>query len=724
MKTDSQTQFQTKRKRRGADEGLSLRHLLDVVRRRRNWVVIPVLLCAATAAALAYWLEDTYTSEVVIAAESLDDGDAAARASVVDVRNHLAAITSVLHRRSVLEQIVREFDLTEGPVGPEEHIPSEVLQQTQASLNIAVESEEALKVAYTSTDPQRARAIAARLTDLFIAEMSAARRSQADAVGVVLTDEIARLEEQLSRQEESIEDYKERSLGALPGDEATHISELRRLRDELSRKQDEITDAASQRVAVQAEMTRLEELGAIEPNSKLKDLRAELNSLLRGRYTERHPEVIRLQNEIKALEAAEAEGNTGEPNEPLSENQIRYLRQQAQLESLDGRLANFERDRERIEARISATEARLSVIPATERELAQLERDHDVTRAQYDSLLARQQDSRLSQQLAQTSRGLTFRVIEPARLPVEPSGPPRLRLLLMGLGVGLALACALTFTVEQTDASFVGIDEFHEFTDLPVLAWIPQIASDNGRRGSGSRLVTLHEPLNVATEQYRLLAMKAREHLNRDGEKVLMVTSSAGGEGKTTTSINLAVALSQQVDGRVLLIDCDLRWPRVFQYLNESLKNRFNQPTSGFADLLKNPEASVFRASMRVGSLYVVADDEGTDESFEALASAAAPALLAQLRERFDYVVLDAPPLLPMADSYMLATLADKVLLVVRAGHTRREYLERALDSFDPAKVPGVVLNDVDYSRTRYGSAYKYYNRNYGAYGRSKRGKA
>jgi receptor protein-tyrosine kinase len=186
----------------------------------------------------------------------------------------------------------------------------------------------------------------------------------------------------------------------------------------------------------------------------------------------------------------------------------------------------------------------------------------------------------------------------------------------------------------------------------------------------------------------------------------LVVTSSTGEEGKSVTALNLSLALAASSHGRVLLIDGDLRRPQVHQRLGF-------EPTMGFSDLLNSPSADVATYIKKVGNLDVIT---GGSEPVNPVGLLAAPRtrdILAQLRAEYDLIVIDGPPLIPIADSHLLAALADGVLLVVRARKTQPELFQRILKDLDGANVIGVVLNDVEFAATPYAYAYHYYQRHY-----------
>ena len=194
--------------------------------------------------------------------------------------------------------------------------------------------------------------------------------------------------------------------------------------------------------------------------------------------------------------------------------------------------------------------------------------------------------------------------------------------------------------------------------------------------------------------------------MEKSGGKVLVVTSAAGGEGKSVTALNLGVALSRSLKGRVLLVDSDLRRPRVHECLG--LKT-----TRGFADLLAQTGGEIAPYISKLGSLDVIVGGAPPANPLGLLASSQARDLLARLRMEYALIVIDSPPIVPIADSHILAGMADGVVIVVRARQTRRELFRRAIQSLSPANVLGVVLNDVEYGDTRYAYAFRNYQRHY-----------
>jgi capsular exopolysaccharide synthesis family protein len=198
--------------------------------------------------------------------------------------------------------------------------------------------------------------------------------------------------------------------------------------------------------------------------------------------------------------------------------------------------------------------------------------------------------------------------------------------------------------------------------------------------------------------------LQSDEKTVKPAGKILAITSAAGGEGKSVTALNLSLALASSIRGRVLLIDADLWRPRVSQYLGLN-------SARGFTDLLTEPDGDIDCCVTKVSNLDVIPGGTGRSDPVGLLGSAQAREVIQQLQEKYRLIVLDSPPIVPAADSHLLASLANGVLLVLRARRTKRELFRRAIESLGASNILGVVLNDVNYRDTPYANAYSYYQR-------------
>lgn len=218
--------------------------------------------------------------------------------------------------------------------------------------------------------------------------------------------------------------------------------------------------------------------------------------------------------------------------------------------------------------------------------------------------------------------------------------------------------------------------------------------------GLDERLVAALAPKSLAAEQYRLLRTRITQSENGRAFRSIVVTSPAKGDGKSLTAANLALTMAQEFQQRVLLVDADLRRP--------SLHDLFGIPeTPGLTAVLMGG-ATLDDALVPVPDQRLTVMPCGTIPSHpaELLASSGMRRLLDTLRTRFDRVILDMPPVEPLADVSITAAMVDGVLLVVRAGMTPKPAIERALSGLEPDKVLGLVFNDTGAGATYGGYGY------------------
>lgn len=221
-------------------------------------------------------------------------------------------------------------------------------------------------------------------------------------------------------------------------------------------------------------------------------------------------------------------------------------------------------------------------------------------------------------------------------------------------------------------------------------------------RGVDEHLTSLLRPTSPDAEQYRVLRHRLEQVRATRGVKVLAVTSAAMGDGKSTTAINLAGTIAQNREARVLIVDADLRRPSVAKYLGmgadgPGLVEAILEPRHDLSALIRHRPAF---------NLSVLPAGRCPTLAYEILRSPRIPALLDQAREWFDYIILDTPPVLLLADSRVIADWVDGMLIVVTANKTPRKLLAEALSVLDPAKVVGIVLNGDNRPLAGYYKAY------------------
>jgi polysaccharide biosynthesis transport protein len=293
------------------------------------------------------------------------------------------------------------------------------------------------------------------------------------------------------------------------------------------------------------------------------------------------------------------------------------------------------------------------------------------------------------------------RVIATAQAPLEPSRPDAATQLSFAILFGIVLGAGGAMLREKTDTKVRGPEVV---SGVPVLASIPR--APRTERGAldppAIERAAWEEKDSETSEAFRSVLASIFSFPSGRGIRAMLVTSPRAAEGKTTVASNLAIALAQ-IQRRVLLIDADLRRPRlhaIFDVAN----------TSGLGDLLcANPSVldlppGQLVKSTDIPNLSLLSSGPGTDGIFNRLYSSRMTRLLTRFREEFDHVVIDAPPALEVADARMLARGADGVILVLRANRSDKRDAAAVIEQlrYDGARIPGIVLNEWRASRRDY----------------------
>jgi capsular exopolysaccharide synthesis family protein len=330
------------------------------------------------------------------------------------------------------------------------------------------------------------------------------------------------------------------------------------------------------------------------------------------------------------------------------------------------------------------------------------------TSAEASALL--NQEAVLKEQLAQMQvSGATdtgdVALVTPAQTPVSPSSPKPVQDALLGLAAGLALGIGAAFLRHSFDDRLASKEATEHAGGVPVLAMTPLVAPWQRQQ---SLVVSVTEPSSPAAESYRSLRTSLQFVRQEKQLNSLVVTSPGVGEGKTSTLANLGVVFAQAGE-RVVLVSCDLRRPRIAAFfgLDEHVGMTsvlLGQRTLEEA-LLTVPD---------VDRLSLLPSGPVPPNPAELLNSAKVREIFARLRDQYDLVLIDSPPVLPVTDAAILSQHADATLMLAAAGQTRRSDLHRAVEKLDQvgATILGTVLNKV----TRHTGSYYGYTYTYKAY--------
>ncbi len=339
-----------------------------------------------------------------------------------------------------------------------------------------------------------------------------------------------------------------------------------------------------------------------------------------------------------------------------------------------------------------------------------LKREADTNRELYKGLLQRMKEAGVSAGIMASN----IQVIDQAELPTKPYKPNMKLNLLLAAVVGLFLGVGLAFFFEYLDNTVKTPEDLEQLIRLPSFGMVPEISYERRRRVESGRpypveLITFGHPKSMLSEAYRNIRTSILLSFSEKPPKKIIISSPNPTEGKTTTVINTAIALSQ-TGARVLIIDADLRKPKIHKIFDEENGLGLSNFLSGQGEL----EAIIKKTE--IPNLYYIPSGPIPPNPSELLGSNLFKSMLESLGESFDHLVLDSPPVLGFADSIILSTAVDGVILVVLSGKTPRETLQRAKEILYQvnAKILGVVINRVDIQRSDYGYYYYKYQHYYG----------
>jgi non-specific protein-tyrosine kinase len=309
-------------------------------------------------------------------------------------------------------------------------------------------------------------------------------------------------------------------------------------------------------------------------------------------------------------------------------------------------------------------------------------------------------------QAAGTALSGAAEVVQRAEAPSVPISPQKVRDGVLGLLAGLVLGVGFAFLRERMDDRIKSRAELERRMGAPVIAAVPRVPG--WRRSEDAQLIMRRDPKNPVSEAYRTLGTNIQYMASRLQLRVIMVTSSMGGEGKSTTTSNLAVVLAQS-GKRVILISADLRRPRVHNFFG--LRNEL-----GLSNVLS--EGSTLAQVARdpgIPNLRIVTGGFIPHDPAALLGGQRAVRFIESLRDVADFVLIDTPPVLAVADASILAPLVDGTVFVLDGEHSSRSAMVQSRDQLENAgaNIVGIVYNNFDPGQS---SAYPYYSSYYYQY--------
>jgi len=556
-------------------------------------------------------------------------------------------------------------------------------------------------IKYRHTDPEIAQKVSNALAEVFRANNVERTTQNSTKAEELLVREIAAYQEKIRHDTEALFNYA-REKGLPPTMDSALNVEGQRLAD-ISRQ---LLDAENTRKNAQAiyqsaknstdpysipEVRKSERISNIEARiSQLKQTKAALEVT----YTKEWPEVKKIDASIKRLE----EELGKEADESIAMLKQQYEAAQAHENSvkemyLKQRGTTDQQTRDQIE-------------------MAQYTQRLETNKQYLNTLLQKQREV----QIAQGDKGSEVRIENYSRLPGAPVGPARLRNVMIALVLSLVAGIGLAFLLDFLDDSVKSLDDIDRYIHLPALAMIPASRGAANLKGlprpntgpsESTALALIDDARSPIAESYRHLRTSLLLSSAGQPPKRILVTSSQPSEGKTTTAINTAFMLAQ-TGVEVLIIDCDLRRPRLHTQFEVANSKGLTTWLSGEKDL-----DNLLQTYPKTHNLKILTSGPVPPNPAELLGSEEMRRLLGILSERFAHIIIDSPPAISFTDASILSTMVDGVMLVVHGGRSSRAVVRRAKQQLLDvgAHIFGVVLNNVrletqDYYYSGYYSNY------------------
>ncbi|MEM1297807.1 MAG: polysaccharide biosynthesis tyrosine autokinase [Pseudomonadota bacterium] len=510
---------------------------------------------------------------------------------------------------------------------------------------------------FTSQDPSKAALIANTLAELYIVDQLETKFEATRRASAWLSDRLGTLKAKVESSEAAVEAYKAtHSIVEVDGNGNINLQQLADLNTELIAARAARAQAEARFVQVEQRLARGGITAAAEVVSSplILTLRTQLSELARkeaelgSRYGEKHPNIINLRAEIADVRGA-------------ASGEVRKI-----IETLRNDAAVARARQQTLEAGVADLESKSQRLSQSTVQLRQLEREANAERAIYENFLNRFRQT-TEQEALETPDA---RVLSVATPPLRPSEPKRKKVLGLSGAAGLALGLGLVALLETLANTFRATGEITERTGLPVLASLPH----SGRARRRRLLDYIREKPNSALAEAVRKLRTALFLSNIDAPpRVVAITSSVPGEGKSTTALLLA-HMSQQMKKSAIVVDCDIRRPTLHRTMALENGQGLLSVLDGTAELetaiRKDPESG----------LDLLPTIEAIPQAADVLSSERFTKLVGTLRERYELVVLDTPPILLVSDAAAIGKLADTTVYAVRWDHTPREAAAQGLD--------------------------------------------
>ncbi len=453
--------------------------LLEPIFRRKELVIAMFLVVSILGAYLAANLPNVFrsTTLILVTPQRLPQSFVASTVTQ-NIEQRMRAISEQILSRTSLENIVREFDLF--PAIGSKNDNERRIVALRKSISLEITKNDTFSLSFESGNPEQAMRVLSRLSALFISESVKVREEQAIGTTVFINNESERLRKELEEQEQQVNRYKSRYRDDLPEQLEANLRTLEQLRREMDSATFRLTALEERKSSLDKQLAGVApvsisdgQTGTVQGIGTIDDRKSELARLLQT-YSEKHPDVIRVKLEIEKMNLesptqlsdrkSSASTKLQTSTNPMGKVLV------SQIDDITAEIRTLKEKNRILQNEIGSYQSRVNNTPIRTIELTKISRNYDITLRKFQELLAKEFDSRLSENMEKTQKGEQFRILDRPTLPINPISPNRPMIVLISLLVGLGGGCGLAFLLDMLKPSFRKAEDFDGYSSLPVLA--------------------------------------------------------------------------------------------------------------------------------------------------------------------------------------------------------------------------------------------------------------
>jgi polysaccharide chain length determinant protein (PEP-CTERM system associated) len=496
---------------------IDLGRYIDLVRRRHIQFLIPLFLGWVVVWGSIWFLQARYTSSTLILVEEPTIPKNYVVANVNDdLQARLQSISQQILSRTRLLLIINNMKLYERkdhPLSPDDKVER---MRKDIEIELVRDRDQAItafRINYTAPSPVIAQQVTSKLTNLFIDENLKVRQQLSQDTTQFIQSQLEEARQSLAAQEAKIRDFQSMHEGELPTQQTTNLQILSGLQSQYQNEQQALNTAKQQRIYFQTMLDQYRSLqggttsadgapnGLPAIDQQLAKMHAQLTELS-SHYTDSYPDVLQLKSQIAKTERvrsnllAELKSNARKQDSNAASHEAvdsiqnpTLMQLQAQLHSTQIEIANREQAIASLGAKIGEYQTRLNQEPASEQQLADLTRGYEQSKANYDDLLKKENESRMATNMEQLQQGERFSIIDPPSLPVKPAFPNRVKMCGMGLFVGIFLGGLVVGLLEFLDDRLHSDKQIKKLLHTAVISEVPEILTASDKHRSARRIV-------------------------------------------------------------------------------------------------------------------------------------------------------------------------------------------------------------------------------------------